>query len=241
MRLVTGKAVETVDAGTFRARASEYRGLLLDVGTGDGALPYRLAGELPTVLCVGLDPNAAGMAEHARRASRMSPAGKPARGGRPNCAYVVASIEEPPEAMSGLADAITINFPWAALLEIVLGLREDSGATLTGALDRLAAPNCALQLLVNEVTDLPAIPAVDPALLRERLDSALAAAQFRISACEWLEPATRVRSRWGGRLIQGSDRRVVRLRASRGTTSETVAGLLDAVAPSASSQTSAGD
>ncbi len=229
MRVLTGKAAEVTEAAAFRARAAGYGALLLDVGTGDGAFPYRLAGEHADVLCVGMDPNAGGMAENARRAGRTSGGGKPARGGRPNCVYVSASIEQPPDALAGLAQAITINCPWAALLEIVLGLREDGVATLAGALDRLAAPDCAVQFLVNEVTDLPGVPVVDPALLRERLAPALAAAHFTLGDTVWLEPGARVRSRWGGRLIRGSGRRVVHLRAARGSPPDVVATLLEAL------------
>ena len=229
MRVVTGKAAEATAASAFRALAAGYGALLLDVGTGDGAFPYRLAGEHADVLCVGMDPNAGGMAEHARRAGRTSAGGKPARGGRPNCVYVAASIEQPPDALAGLAQAITVNFPWAALLEIVLGLREDGVGTLGGALDALAAPDCAVQFLVNEVTDLPGIPVVDPAMLRERLAPALVAAHFTLGDTGWLQPGARVRSRWGGRLTRGSGRRVVRLRAARGSPPDVVAALLESV------------
>ena len=153
MRIVTGKAVEPIDGPAFRALAAGYGALLLDIGTGDGALPYRLAGQHPDVLFVGVDANAEGMAENARRARR-----KPARGGRLNCLYVAAPIEQPPDVLAGLAQAITINFPWAGLLEHVLGLREEGGEVLAAALDSLAAPGCALQALINEVTGLPGIP-----------------------------------------------------------------------------------
>jgi 16S rRNA (adenine(1408)-N(1))-methyltransferase len=228
MRLATGKAVESVDAASFRAVAAGYRLLSLDIGTGDGALPYRLAAEYTEVLCVGLDPNAGGMADHARRAGRKTALGTPARGGRANCVYVVGSIEEPPEALAGLADVISVHFPWAALLEIVLGLHDGGDAVLARALDQFAAPDCVVEFLVNEVTDLPAIPTVTPESLRDRLGSALDVARFTVAATGWLDPATRVRSRWGGRLIRGSGRRVVRLRASRGSPSPSQWGLLDA-------------
>ncbi|PZC49541.1 MAG: 16S rRNA (adenine(1408)-N(1))-methyltransferase [Chloroflexi bacterium] len=221
MRVVTGKSSVEVSAREFRARAAGYDALWLDIGTGDGALPYRLAGSFPDVLCAGLDPNVEGMAENAHRAGR-----KPARGGRANCVYVAASVEEPPGALAGAAQAITINFPWAALLAIVLG--ESDGGTLTG-LGAFAAEDCVAQLLVNEVTDLPGVPSVAPEMLRERVGPNLAAAGFVIESCEWLEREAQVRSRWGGRLIRGSGRRVVRLRALRGTPPARALALVEAV------------
>ena len=225
MRVVTGKTSGEMAAAEFQGVAAAYDTRWLDIGAGDGALPYRLAGQFPDVLCLGLDPNAEAMAGNARRARR-----KPERGGRANCLFVVGAVEAPPPELAGLAGAITINFPWARLLEIVLGARDGDAPSLAAALSALAAPDCSLQLLVNEVTDLPAIPTVDPAMLADRLTPALLAAGFEIDASEWLRTDTRVRSRWGGRLIRGSGRRVVRLRASRGAPGDHVRAILDAVA-----------
>ena len=140
MRVVTGKTSQTMAAAEFRRFASGYATCWLDVGAGDGALSYRLAGEFPNVLCLGLDPNAEAMATQARRARR-----KPDRGGRANCLYVAAAVEAPPAELAGLAGAITINFPWARLLEIVLGASDDGPAALGAALAtarraRLRAP-----------------------------------------------------------------------------------------------------
>ena len=221
MRVVTGKSSVEVSVAEFRARAAAYDSVWLDIGTGDGSLPYRLAGSFPDVLCAGLDPNAEGMAENAHRAGR-----KPARGGRANCVYVAGSVEEPPAPLAGVAQAMTINFPWAALLAIVLG--ESDGATLR-ALGAFAAEDCVAQLLVNEVTDLPSVPSVTPEMLRERVGLDLAGAGFVIERCEWLESEAQVRSRWGGRLIRGSGRRVVRLRALRGTPPARARALVEAV------------
>ena len=228
MRVVTGKTSEEMAAAEFGRRAAAYDTHWLDIGAGDGALPYRLAGQFPDVLCLGLDPNAEAMAANAHRARR-----KPERGGRANCLYVVAAVEAPPPELTGLAGAITINFPWARLLEIVLGARDDGSGPLATAVAALAAPDCSLQLLVNEVTDLPAVPTVDPVMLAERLTPALLATGFGIDAAEWLRTDARVRSRWGGRLIRGSGRRVVRLRASRGAPGDRVRAILDAIAPEA--------
>ena len=87
--------------------------------------------------------------------------------------------------------------------------------------------------MVNEVTDLPAVPTVDPVMLAERLTPALLATGFGIDAAGWLRTDARVRSRWGGRLIRGSGRRVVRLRASRGAPGDRVCAILGAIAPEA--------
>ena len=225
MRVVTGKTSQTMAAAEFRRLASGYATCWLDIGAGDGALSYRLAGEFPDVLCLGLDPNAEAMAAQARRARR-----KPDRGGRVNCLYVAAAVEAPPPELAGRARAITINFPWARLLEIVLGAGDDTPAALAEPLAALAAPDCAVQLLLNEITDLPAVPAVEPAMLADRLAPAFTATGFQVDAAGWLATDARVRSRWGGRLIRGSGRRVVRLRATRGAPGDRALAILDAVA-----------
>ena len=225
MRVVTGKTSEEMASAEFGRLAAPYDTRWLDIGAGDGALTYRLAAEFPDVLCLGLDPNAEAMAANARRARR-----KPERGGRANCLFVVGAVEAPPAELAGLAGAITINFPWARLLEIVLGAADGDAPALAAALSALAAPDCALQLLLNEVTELPAVPTAAPAMLADRLTPALAAAGFEIDASEWLRTDARVRSRWGGRLIRGSGRRVVRLRASRGVPGDRARAILDGVA-----------
>lgn len=225
MRVVTGKTSQTMAAAEFRSLASGYTTCWLDIGAGDGALSYRLAAEFPDVLCLGLDPNAEAMAAQARRARR-----KPDRGGRVNCLYVAAAVEAPPAELAGLAGAITINFPWSRLLEIVLGAGDDAPAALAEPLGALAAPDCAVQLLLNEITDLPDVPAVEPVMLAERLAPAFAAVGFQVEAADWLATDARVRSRWGGRLIRGSGRRVVRLRATRGAPGDRALAILDAVA-----------
>lgn len=223
--MLSGRGREEIDAAAFARLAAPYDHVLVDIGTGDGAFPYRLAAAHPRILCLGLDPNAAGMADSARKVRR-----KPARGGRRNAGYIVASLERPPRELRGCAAAITINFPWAALLEHILALRPGGTSTLARTLNTLAAPACALQFLLNEVTDLPALPSVDPGGLADRLARAFTSAGFGLPEATWLDHDARVSSRWGGRLIRGSNRRVVRLRSSRGDVPEAIDDLLrDAV------------
>jgi 16S rRNA (adenine(1408)-N(1))-methyltransferase len=60
----------------------------------------------PDRLVIGVDANAAGMAEAARRA-----AAKPSRGGLPNALFVVAAVEALPPELTGLAYLVTCHFP----------------------------------------------------------------------------------------------------------------------------------
>lgn len=66
---------------------------------------------------IGVDANAAAMAESSLRAARSG-----SRGGLANALFVVASAESPPGGILRRADLVTISFPWGSLLRGTLGL-----------------------------------------------------------------------------------------------------------------------
>ena len=221
MRTVAAQGPSELSASAFAALRARHRAVLVDIGCGDGTLPYRLAGSHPDLLCVGVDPNAESMQKYARRAAR-----KPARGGRGNLLYVAASIDQLPDELVGTADLITINFPWAGLRESLL-----QGNQITGdGLQRVSAEAARFQLLVNLEESTGEIPSVSPTALRDRLQEPLATAEFQIEETDWLPKSARVRSRWGGRLIAGSGRSVVRLTATKGAPDEWGLDALDQIA-----------
>ena len=94
----------------------------------------------PAALVVGLDAVAAPMAETSRRAAR--PAG---RGGLPNALFVVTGIETPPPELAGLADTVTVDFPWGSLLRGLVGL----DARATAGLGGLVRPGGRVEALVS--------------------------------------------------------------------------------------------
>ena len=218
MRIVLGHKTEELTTGGFRARAAPYRLTLLDIGTGDGAFPYRVAGAYPEVLCVGLEPNREALATYAGRARR-----KPPRGGRANVLYVAAAIEVPPDPLDASADLVTINFPWAGLLARTL----TGDPALTAALTKVAREPWALQILLNAAAPPPSLKyeldILTPKAVRERLDPALGS--VRVTE---LPETARVASRWGGRLIRGSRRPIIRVRADFGTVPSEYDALLNA-------------
>jgi 16S rRNA (adenine(1408)-N(1))-methyltransferase len=140
MEVLRGASHQQLDGTQFRALAASYRKVLVDIGTGDGAYPYRYAREHPDTLCVGMDPNRDGMREYAARAAR-----KPARGGLRNVLYVVAAIERPPPELEGVAHRITVHFPWGSLLR---GLIVPDPHILT-QVRHLAIPGCQVEILYN--------------------------------------------------------------------------------------------
>jgi 16S rRNA (adenine(1408)-N(1))-methyltransferase len=88
-------------------------------------------------LAVGVDADARAMADASRRAAR-----NPAKGGLPNAVFVAAGVEMLPTELAGIADLVTVQFPWGSLLRGALGL----DTPVAEAMARLVAPNGALEL-----------------------------------------------------------------------------------------------
>jgi 16S rRNA (adenine(1408)-N(1))-methyltransferase len=111
----------------------------IDIGTGDGRAVLDAAARDPGTLVLGLDASAAAMVEASRRA-----AGPVRKGGRPNARFIVAAAEAPPTALVGVAELVTVRFPWGSLLRGCVGL-DDAVAAGIGA---LVAPGGTLELLL---------------------------------------------------------------------------------------------
>jgi 16S rRNA (adenine(1408)-N(1))-methyltransferase len=154
----------------------------------------------PDRLVIGVDANAAGMATASRRA-----AARPSRGGLPNALFVVAAAEALPTELDGVADLVTVHFPWGSLLRGLLGADPATMSSLT----RMLRPGATLRLLVSStVRDGGAgVPPIQPAALH-----ALAAsyATWGLTVTE-ARPATSTdvaaaHSSWGKRLGAGTRR-----------------------------------
>jgi 16S rRNA (adenine(1408)-N(1))-methyltransferase len=158
-------------------------------------------------LVVGVDANAAGMATASRRA-----AAKPSRGGLPNALFVVAAAEALPAELVGVADLVTVHFPWGSLLRGLLGA---DPPIMTG-LTRLLRPGGTVQLLLSStVRDRGAgvapIQAVTLDALAEPYATwGLAVTEARPAAAADVAAA---HSTWGKRLGAGTWRPAWLLRA----------------------------
>jgi 16S rRNA (adenine(1408)-N(1))-methyltransferase len=91
-------------------------------------------------LVVGVDASAAAMAAASRRAAR-----RPERGGLPNALFVMAAAEALPPELDGLADRVTVHFPWGSLLR---GLLAADPQVMAG-LVRVMRQGAALSMLVS--------------------------------------------------------------------------------------------
>jgi 16S rRNA (adenine(1408)-N(1))-methyltransferase len=157
----------------------------------------------PDTLVIGVDANAAGMADASRRAAR--------RDALPNALFAVAAAERPPEALRGLAQSLTITFPWGSLLRGVLG--HDDGV-LAGAA-ALLAPAATARALVS-VVPRDGVPPIPPA---DRLAAAYAAHGLALHEARAATPeeVAASGSSWAKRLRAGAARPVTLLRFGSGT------------------------
>jgi 16S rRNA (adenine(1408)-N(1))-methyltransferase len=161
----------------------------------------------PDRLVVGVDANAAGMATASRRA-----AARPSRGGLPNAMFVVAAVEATPAELDGVADLVTVHFPWGSLLRGLLGA---DLATMTG-LTRVLRPGGTLHMLVSStVRDRGVGVAPIQATTLHALAASYAAWGLAVTQ---LGPATvadvaAAHSSWGKRLGAGTRRPAWLLRA----------------------------
>jgi 16S rRNA (adenine(1408)-N(1))-methyltransferase len=161
----------------------------------------------PDRLVVGVDANAAGMATASRRA-----AATPRRGGRPNALFVVAAAQALPRELDGVADLVTVHFPWGSLLRGLLA----ADPAMLAALTRVLRPGATLSMLLSS-TDRDHGAGVAP--LRQETLQALAGAYGRHGlAVTAARPATAAdvaaaHSTWGKRLGAGAGRPAWLLRA----------------------------
>jgi 16S rRNA (adenine(1408)-N(1))-methyltransferase len=160
----------------------------------------------PDRLVVGVDANAAGMTAASRAAA------KPSRGGLPNALFVVAAAEALPAELEGVADLVTVHFPWGSLLRGLLGA---DPATMTG-LTRVLRPGATLQLLVPSMVHdrgvgvAPIQAATLHALAESYATWGLAVTELRPATVADVAAA---HSSWGKRLGAGTRRPAWLLRA----------------------------
>jgi len=97
--------------------AGRFRAVHVDFGTGDGTFVRRSARSEPDVLFVGVDA----IADNLRDASR--------RGGS-NELFGRLALEDAPGELAGLANRLTVLFPWGSLLRAVAVAEPDALARL---------------------------------------------------------------------------------------------------------------
>jgi 16S rRNA (adenine(1408)-N(1))-methyltransferase len=90
------------------------------------------------------------MAESSRRAAKAA-----ARGGLPNALFVVAAAERIPPEIRGLADELTIAFPWGSLLRGVLAIDDVAASGIAGLIAPGGRASATLSIEDRDGLDLP--------------------------------------------------------------------------------------
>ncbi len=200
VELVRGKRIVKIDGVELQREAASFDRVVVDLGAGDGRFAYRLARAHPGWFLLAIDPNAAGMRECSYRAGR-----KASRGGITNIRYIRASVERLPAALDGLADEISVLYPWGSLLNAVFRPQPE----LLRCVARLGKPGARLRVRINAsaLRDRangagPETHALFDGEPYARLRAAYAAAGIRIIA--WRPDAAEdMRTSWGQRLHHG--------------------------------------
>jgi 16S rRNA (adenine(1408)-N(1))-methyltransferase len=103
----------------------------------------------PGTLVLAVDADARSMVDESRRA-----AARPEWGGLANLIFLAEGAERLPVAFDGLADHVTLLFPWGSLLRGAMGLEPAVSASIA----RLLAPGGRLEMVVSIVArDRPAV------------------------------------------------------------------------------------
>src|SRR5687767_12442682 len=116
------------------------KGVVIDIGTGDGRFVSAAARANPNKFYIGVDASAKALEKPSMRATR-----KPKKGGLPNAMFVQAAVEDLPDEFNGVADEIHIHFPWGSLLKAVA----TGGADVLASLRRIAAPDCLFEVVIG--------------------------------------------------------------------------------------------
>jgi 16S rRNA (adenine(1408)-N(1))-methyltransferase len=209
MKQVQNRRIVPLTAEFLRSLVAPYAHCLVDVGTGDGRFVYREAAAHPETFCIGIDPVAEAMREISAKVAK-----KAARGGLPNALYLMDAAESLPGELAGIADRVTVNYPWGSLLRAVT----IPDSQVVARLAALGKPGAAIEILLNasvfedaEYCGRLGVVPVDPARAERELAPAFSLAGIELVGTEEIEGPAEHRTSWGQRLVRGSARRTLRL------------------------------
>jgi 16S rRNA (adenine(1408)-N(1))-methyltransferase len=182
------------------------------VGTGDGRFVLDQARQFPNKLCIGIDASADALREVSHKAAK-----KPPRGGAANALFVWATAENLPPELTGLADEITINYPWGSLLKAVV----QPDVEILKGIRALARPGASLTILINlsvfenhDYCQKLGLPPLDLARAQNELVSKYYEAGIETKRVAVLEDDVPHQTTWGQKLILGSDRKTLMIKAA---------------------------
>jgi hypothetical protein len=132
METIRGRKSLEVDFNGWKDRLTNYKRIILDLGTGDGRYARTLAEAHPNWFIVGIDACRENLREHSQTKLQ-------------NLLFVIACAQELPHELDGLISHIAINFPWGSLLESLLA----GDSKLMRGLRSVSRPSASLDLRLN--------------------------------------------------------------------------------------------
>jgi 16S rRNA (adenine(1408)-N(1))-methyltransferase len=130
----------------------------------------------------------------------------------PNALFVIANAQALPCELTGLADRVTINFPWGSLLESLLG----DDLSLMDGLSFVTRPGADLDVHLNADATAAAGWELEPGA--EQVERVLNAAGWKTTSRSGLSARDlrEIPTTWAKRLAFGRDPRAIRLSLQRG-------------------------
>lgn len=191
------------------------KGIVVDLGTGDGRFVCQSARQNPLKFYLGIDASSNLLEKISEKIRR-----KPARGGLKNALFIQAAVEALPEELDGVANEVHIHFPWGSLLKGIATGDE----TMLKNIHRICAPDAVLEVLIGvdeqrDATELQrlGIDSLSADLIDAKLAQRYEASGFRIietgtfSAGNWPNICTS----WAQRLKTNDNRNLVYIIAAR--------------------------
>jgi 16S rRNA (adenine(1408)-N(1))-methyltransferase len=194
METIRGKASLDLDHFELKERLAGYHRIILDLGTGDGRYVHCLAERNPNWFVIGVDSCRENLHEHSR--AKL-----------PNMLFIIASAQNLPPELNGLASHITINFPWGSLLESLI----NGDPLLMRGLESISSSTASVDVRLNGGALAEAGWSLEAGA--EQIHSNLLEAGWKVNASAIIN-ANVLRnfpSTWAKRLAFGRDPRAIQL------------------------------
>ena len=186
-------------------------GVIIDIGTGDGSFALRLAKDYPDRYIIGIDPNHQALAKTSLKSNVSESKDRLA-----NLVFVLASIEDLPAVLDGVANQVFINFPWAGLMQKLLS----GDAGVWACLSRICQIGAFIEIVISYDPSHDGkigLPVVDEHYIHGQLAPALQSVGLQVTSFTELssEDIKNYPSSWGKKLAHGRPRSFYHLRVQR--------------------------
>lgn len=183
------------------------KGIVLDIGTGNGKFAYTLAKQNPEKLIVGIDPNQSNLVKISSKIYK-----RPSRGGLPNALFVLADIDNLPMELTNSVNQIFILFPWGSLLRAIVNVEKQAWSNL----HRVCQKGAILDIVfgydknkdIREVRNLN-LPLLDEHYVKRKMIPEIERLGFTISKIEIVGSMSikNLPTTWAKKLSQRKDRK----------------------------------